>query len=113
MKQIFDRRIAKSRTDAEVARAQIITTLGEIRHRIDPRVVVSEVAEDVIAQLNDLIGDVTNAAKSKPWMLAAGATLVGIAITIGTAKGIGHAVEAEPSEQPNAPQKVKRRNKEI
>lgn len=112
MKQQFDRRSENARRNAADARARIIATLGEIRHRIDPRTVAAETANGMIDRVHHLLGEASSTAKSKPWFVAVGATLVGIALTY--RPGRQPSEEFEPgNRQPNAPEKVDRRTKEI
>ncbi len=112
MKQQLDRRSENARRHAEEARTRIIATLGEIRHRIDPRTVAAEMANGVIDRVHHLLGEASSTAKSKPWLVAVAATLVGIALTYRTGKA--NSKEIEPGDkQPNAPEKVDRRTKEI
>lgn len=82
MKALFDRRSDAARARADEARAKVIATIGEVRHRLDPRTVASETAAAALDRVNRLVGDATEAAKARPWLLAAGASLFGIIISL-------------------------------
>jgi ElaB/YqjD/DUF883 family membrane-anchored ribosome-binding protein len=112
MKQQLDRRSERARLEAEAARARIIATLSEIRRRIDPRTIASETAHDLLDRVNNQLGQASSAAKSRPWLVAVGATLVGVALTY-RARMTAEDGSESSSKQPNSPGKVDRRTKEI
>jgi len=82
VKQAFDRSVEAARARATEKRLRVIATFGELRHRTDPRTIIAETAEEGRRTVNRMIGDATAAATSRPWLLALGATLFGIAITL-------------------------------
>ncbi len=112
MKQQFDRRSERARRDAEAARARIIATLGEIRHRIDPRTVAAEAAHGLLDRVNLALGEASSTARSRPWLVAVGATLVGVALTYRSGK-VADQEDKSEERQPMTPEKVDRRTKEI
>lgn len=82
MKGAFDRRVDAARLEATERRAQVLSTIGEVRHRLDPKTVIAGTAGAAFDRVNRLIGDATAGATSRPWLLAVGATLFGIAISL-------------------------------
>jgi ElaB/YqjD/DUF883 family membrane-anchored ribosome-binding protein len=87
VRALFDRRTDAARLRATEARAKVIATVGEVRHRLDPRTVAAETAEGMLGHVNQILGDATAVAKSRPWLLAAGASLVGVVLTLRRRKG--------------------------
>lgn len=82
VKGAFDRRVGAARLDATQRRAQVLSTISEVRHRLDPKVVLAEATTTAFDRLHRAIGDATTSAKSRPWILAAVATLAGVAISL-------------------------------
>jgi len=80
VKRAATRQVESAEANAAVARADVLATLQEIRHRIDPRVVVAETAERGLTRVNGLLDGASATVKSRPWLVMAGATLFGIAI---------------------------------
>ncbi len=98
MKQQLDRRSERAREEAEAARARIMATLAEIRHRIDPRTVATETAQGVLDRVNHVLSEASSTAKSKPWLLAIGATLAGIALSYRKGKPANREIEPRPKQ---------------
>lgn len=84
MKGAFDRRVEVARVEATEQRAQVLSTIAEVRSRLDPKIIIAETATSAFGQVNRLIGDATAGAKSRPWLLAVGATLFGIVVSLRT-----------------------------
>lgn len=75
-----EHRLQTAQSDVEVARAEILATLEEIRHRLDPRTIVAETAERGFARATAALDDAQVGLRSRPWLVALGATLFGIAL---------------------------------
>lgn len=97
MKGAFDRRVAAARLEATEKRAQVLATIAEVRHRLDPKTVIAETASEAFDRVNRVLRDATVGATSRPWLLAAGATLFGIAISLRA-----HLAKAEQDEETEA-----------
>lgn len=80
IKRAAGRQLENAEASAAAARAEVLATLQQIRHRIDPRIVVAETAERGVARVNHLLETAQGAMKRKPWLVAVGATLFGIAV---------------------------------
>jgi len=78
MKSLLDRRILVARSEAQSARAQLLSTVNELRRRLDPRVVASETVEHAVGSATRLLNEAATAARSRPWMLGLGATAAGL-----------------------------------
>ena len=87
MKDAFDRRVDVARIKATKRRAQVLSTISEVRHRLDPKTVVAETAGAALNRVNSLLGNATTGATSRPWLLAVGATLFGVALALRSRKG--------------------------
>lgn len=72
--------IESAEANAASARADVLSTLQEIRHRIDPRVIVAETAERNLTRLSTLLGGAQATVRARPWLILTSATLIGIAI---------------------------------
>lgn len=71
MKREADLLVGQAERNARVARARLLATLAEIRHRIDPRVIAAETAEGALARANHLLDDAKTAIKDRPAITAA------------------------------------------
>lgn len=79
VKRAATRQVESAEANAAVARANVLATLQQIRHRIDPRVIVAETAERGTAKVTGLLDDAQAGLRARPWLVALGAVLVGIA----------------------------------
>ena len=84
MKGAFDRRVEAARVEATEQRAQVLSTIAEVRSRLDPKTIIAETATSAFGHVNRLLDDATTGAKSRPWLLAMGATLFGIVVSLRT-----------------------------
>jgi ElaB/YqjD/DUF883 family membrane-anchored ribosome-binding protein len=82
VKRALDRRIESAQAKARTARARVLATIGEVRHRLDPRTVARETIDAGFTQATRLVTETASAAKERPWLLALGATLFGLAVTV-------------------------------
>jgi hypothetical protein len=80
VKRAAGRQLESAEANAAAARADVLATLHEIRHRIDPRVIVAETAEHGVAKVSAMLDDVQSTVRARPWLVAVGATLFGIAV---------------------------------
>jgi ElaB/YqjD/DUF883 family membrane-anchored ribosome-binding protein len=80
VKDLVDRRIVAAKAEAKAARAKLMATLGEVRHRLDPRVVASETVDSAVSSAANMLDNATTAVRSRPWMLGLGATAAGLMI---------------------------------
>jgi ElaB/YqjD/DUF883 family membrane-anchored ribosome-binding protein len=80
VKHAASRQVESAEASAAAARADVLATLMEIRHRIDPRVIVAETAERGVAKANRLLDEAQATVRDRPWLVAVGATLFGIAV---------------------------------
>lgn len=87
MKGAIDRRVDSARADADAARKRVLITLGSIRRKLDPRIVVSEAAEDASAGVQRLVDQAAEAAKGRPWAVGLAATVAGLGLAL-LAKGV-------------------------
>ena len=81
MKRQIDRRVLTAADEARIARARVMATLDRLRHRVDPRVMAAETAEQALDGATSWIAEATTSAKSRPWLLGIVATVIGIAMT--------------------------------
>ena len=84
MKRVIDRRVLSAQAEVATRRAEIVAVVGELRRRLDPRVVAAETASGVKDHVNRTISAAGSAAKTQPWLLAAAAALLatGVAAAI-------------------------------
>lgn len=97
MKGAFDRSVEVARIEATERRAQVLATIAEVRHRLDPKTIVAETAGAAFARVSSLIGDATAGATSRPWLLAVGATLFGVILSLRA-----HLAEGEQDDETEA-----------
>ncbi len=71
-------RVESAEANVAAARADVRATLGQIRWRIDPRVIIAEAAERNLARVSNLIDGAQTKVKARPWLIVGGATLFGI-----------------------------------
>ena len=84
MKRVIDRRVLSAQAEVTAKRAEIVATIGELRHRLDPRVIAAETASDVKGQVSLAIRSASTAAKAQPWLLVGASALIaaGVAAVI-------------------------------
>ena len=58
-----------------------MATLGQLRERTQPSVMVAETAEQALEGATRWIAEATSTAKSRPWLIGVVATVIGIAMT--------------------------------
>jgi hypothetical protein len=80
VKRAAGRQLESAEAASAAARAAVLVTLQQIRHRLDPRVIVAETAERGVAKANQLLDDAQASVRARPWLIAVGATLFGIAV---------------------------------
>jgi type IV secretory pathway TrbD component len=80
VKRAASRQLESAEASAAAARADVLATLQEIRRRIDPRVIVAETAERGVARVNGILDGAQETVRTRPWLVALGATLFGIAV---------------------------------
>lgn len=95
MKGAFDRSVDVARLSATEKRAQVLSTIAEVRRRLDPKTVIAEAASDAFDNINRVIGDATTGAKSRPWLLAVGATVFGIALSLRKRSPVGKTEDSD------------------
>jgi phage terminase small subunit len=80
VKRAATRQVESAEANAAAARADVLATLQEIRHRIDPRVIVAETAERSLTRVNDVLDGAQATVKTHPWLVLLGASLLGLAV---------------------------------
>lgn len=60
------------------SRGQLMATIAEIRHRIDPRVMAAETADKIVGRASDALSATTSSVKSHPVL-----SLGGVAAFVG------------------------------
>ena len=80
MKQVIDRRVLSAKAEVTAKRAEIGAIIGELRHRLDPRVIAAETASDVKDKVSGAITTATTAAKERPWLLAGASALIAVGV---------------------------------
>ncbi|MBA3895657.1 MAG: hypothetical protein H0X36_00645 [Sphingomonadaceae bacterium] len=83
MKDQADLLVARAEGRAQRSRAKLLSTLAEIRHRLNPRVVATEAAESVADRAGRLVHDAGEAAKDRPVTAGAGAFALAAAVGLG------------------------------
>ncbi|CAN5294003.1 hypothetical protein BH09PSE3_BH09PSE3_07780 [soil metagenome] len=90
MKSEADLLVKYAEREAVRSRAQFLSTIAEIRYRIDPRVIAAEAAENMLGRANQLLSDTTTSVKNRPLLsfgsLAAFAVAVGLRIWLAKGK---------------------------
>lgn len=81
MTRAIDRHVDHARAEAERARERAISTIAEVRYRLSPRTIAAETVEQAWVHVAGALEEVAGAAKSRPWVLAGIATLVGLALS--------------------------------
>lgn len=74
-----DEELARARTAALVARARLAQTMGEIQHRLSPRVLMREAWDEVREQGSDLADEALTVARERP---AAVVAVVGAVVVL-------------------------------
>jgi len=82
MKTVIDRRVVAATEEARLARARLLATVDELRHRLDPRVVASDTFDHALSSATRFIVQTTAAARSRPLLLGLGATAAGLLIAV-------------------------------
>ena len=84
MKRVIDRRVLSAKAEVTAKRAEIVAIIGELRYRLDPRVIAAETASDVKGQVSRAISSAGTAAKAQPWLVVGASALIaaGVAAVI-------------------------------
>ena len=80
MKRVIDRRVLSAQAEVTARRAEIVAIIGDLRHRLDPRVIAAETASDVKEQVSRTIDAVGSTAKAQPWLLVAASALFAVGV---------------------------------
>ena len=80
MKRVIDRRVLSAQAEVSARRAEVVAIIGDLRHRLDPRVIAAETASDVKDQVSRTIGAFGSTAKAQPWLLVGASALFAIGV---------------------------------
>ena len=97
MKRAVDQVIVRAESDVADARRNLFATVGTIRHRIDPRVIVAEAAESTLARANSLIHDAGNGVRDHKFAVSSGAAAFALAVAMRIWMGRDH---GDPDSKP-------------
>lgn len=94
MKQEADLIVARAETRAAAARAAVLSTLAEIRHRLSPKTVATGIAERAADRAGALAQSAGDTVKARPVASSAGALAVAGIVALGVwLKGRGESEE--------------------
>lgn len=98
MRKVVDRVVLNAERDAKAARARLMGTTTELRHRLDPRVLAAEGAESLADRAQALVHAAGTTAKARPYAsaggLAAFVAAVGFRYWIGRRKTASEATDS-------------------
>ncbi len=77
---VIDRRIAAASRDAASARARFTNTVDELRTRLSPHNLARETVDQASSNVAHLLGEAATVVRARPWMIALGSTVAGLAV---------------------------------